>query len=134
MHHRVSKVCRGLSHEFGVVRLYRTFSLYSVTGETRSAGCLGKSSGWFKHSEHQRTYSNHNITELARCGGSMRFDVLVSLNLIQLDSKVCRGLSQEFGVVQLYRTFSSYSVTYANSKIEKVRYSRTSPNSCDKSL
>ena len=64
----------------------------------------------------------------------MRFDVLVSLNLIQLDSKVCRGLSHEFGVVQLYRTFSSYFVTYANSKLEKVRYSRTSPNSGDKSL
>ena len=64
----------------------------------------------------------------------MRFDVLVSLNLIQLDSKVCRGLSHEFGVVQLYRTFSSYIVTSANSKREKVRYSRTSPNSCDKSL
>ena len=48
--------------------MVRTFSLYSVTGETRSAGCLGKSSGWFKHSEPQRTYSNHNITELARCG------------------------------------------------------------------
>ena len=84
MHHRVSKVCRGLSHEFGVVRLYRTFSLYSVTGETRRAGCLGNSSGWFKHIEPQRTYSNHpprtytnhpprtytnhNITERARCG------------------------------------------------------------------
>ena len=51
-----------------MVRLYRTFSLYFVTGETRSAGCLGKRSGWFKHSEPQRTYSNHNITELARCG------------------------------------------------------------------
>ena len=42
-----------------MVRLYRTFSLYIVTGETRSAGCLGKRSGWFKHSEPQRTYSNH---------------------------------------------------------------------------
>ena len=68
LHHRASKVCRGFSQEFGVVRLYRTFSLYIVTGETRSAGCLGNSSGWFKHSEPHRTYSNHNITELARCG------------------------------------------------------------------
>ena len=32
-HHRNSKVCRGLSHEFGVVRLYRTFTMYIVTGE-----------------------------------------------------------------------------------------------------
>ena len=67
-HHRDSKVCRGLSHEFGVVRLYRTFSMYIVTGETRSAGCLCTSSGWFKHIEPHRTYSNHNITEIARCG------------------------------------------------------------------
>ena len=66
--HRVSKVWRGLSQEFGVVRLYRPFSIYSVTGETRSAGCLSTSSGWFKHSEPQRTYSNHNITERTRCG------------------------------------------------------------------
>ena len=81
LHHRDSKVCRGLSHEFGVVRLYRTFSMYSVTGETRSAGFLctssgrylcpssgGKSSGWFKHIEPPRTYSNHIIKEIARCG------------------------------------------------------------------
>ena len=67
-HHRDSKVWRGLSHEFGVVRLYRTFSIYSVAGETRSAGCLCNSSGWFKHSEPHRTYSNHNSTEIARCG------------------------------------------------------------------
>ena len=59
-----------LSHlqAFGVVRLYQTFSMYSVTGETRSAGCFCKSSGWFKHIEPHRTYSNHNITEIARCG------------------------------------------------------------------
>ena len=67
-HHRASKVCRGFSHEFGVVRLYRTCSMYLGTGETRSAGCFCKSSGWFKHSEPPRTYANHNITELARCG------------------------------------------------------------------
>ena len=67
-HHRDSKVCRGLSHEFGVVRLYRTFSIYIIAGETRCAGCLCTSSGWFKHIEPHRTYSNHNITEIARCG------------------------------------------------------------------
>ena len=37
-HHRDSKVCRGLSHEFGVVRLYRTFSIYIFRGEARCAG------------------------------------------------------------------------------------------------
>ena len=67
-HHRASKVCRGFSHEIGVVRLYRTFSMYLVTGETRRAGCLCNSSGWFKHIEPPRTYANYNITELARCG------------------------------------------------------------------
>ena len=62
---RGNKVCRVpyalvrgrvLSHEFGVVRLYRTFSIYIV------ARC----SGWFKHIEPYRTFSNHIITEIAR--------------------------------------------------------------------
>ena len=35
-HHRDSKVWRVLSQEFGVVRLYRTFSIYIVTGEMKS--------------------------------------------------------------------------------------------------
>ena len=50
-HFRDSKVCRVLSHEFGVVRLYRTFSIHIVTGETRCAGCLCTSAGRFKHIE-----------------------------------------------------------------------------------
>ena len=66
-HYRDSKVCRVLSLEFGVVGPYRTFSVYIVTGETRSAGCLCTSSGWFKHIEHYRTFSNHIITEIERC-------------------------------------------------------------------
>ena len=32
-HYRDSKVCRVLSHEFGVVRPYRTFSVYIVQGK-----------------------------------------------------------------------------------------------------
>ena len=55
-HHRKSKVYRGLSHEFGVVRLYRTFTMYVVTGETR-----------FKHREPHRTFTNDILTELTRC-------------------------------------------------------------------
>ena len=52
-----SKVCRVLSHEFGVVRLYRTFSNYIFTWETRCvAGCLCTSSGWFKRIEPPRTF------------------------------------------------------------------------------
>ena len=66
-HSRDSKVCRVLSHEFGVVRLNRTFSIYIVTGETRCAGCVCTRSGWFKHIEARRTFSNHIITEIARC-------------------------------------------------------------------
>ena len=66
-HYKDSKVCRVLSHEFGVVRLYRTFSIYIGTGETRYAGCLCTSSGWFKHIEPRRTFSNHIITKIARC-------------------------------------------------------------------
>ena len=62
-----TKVWRVLSLEFGEVRLYRTFSSYIVTGETRCAGCLCPRSVWFKHSEPPRTFSNHLITELARC-------------------------------------------------------------------
>ena len=65
--HRVSKVWRGLLREFGVVRLYGTFSIYILAGETRCAGCFCTSSGWFKHSEPHPTYTNHFITELARC-------------------------------------------------------------------
>ena len=63
-------MCRVLVHassEFGVVRLYRTFSSYSVTGETRCAGCSGTRSGWFKDIEPPRTFSNHIIAEITRC-------------------------------------------------------------------
>ena len=37
-HCRDSKVCGVLSHEFGVVPMYRTFSNYIFTAETRCAG------------------------------------------------------------------------------------------------
>ena len=66
-HYRESKVFRVLSHEFGVVRLYRTFSIHIVTGESRCEGCLCTSLGWFKHIEPRRTFSNYIITEIARC-------------------------------------------------------------------
>ena len=63
-HHRDSKVCRVLAHEF---RLCRTFSNFNCTGEARCAGCFCTSSGWFKYIEPPRTLSNHIITERARC-------------------------------------------------------------------
>ena len=61
---RDRKVCRVLPHEFGVVRLCRTFSIYIFTGETRFAGFLCICSGWFKRIEPPRTSSNHIITEI----------------------------------------------------------------------
>ena len=107
-------------------------------------------SGWFKHIEPRRTFSNHIITETARCvefchmssgwfdctepslstslqrqqgmqGVVHLFGVVqahrTSSNLLEphhyRDSKVCRVLSHEFGVVRLYRTFSIYIVTEA---------------------
>ena len=89
-HHRESKVWRVLSHEVGEVRLYRTFSLYSVTGETRCAGCL---------------------CPRAVCVQAPR----TSANLLEPHhyraSQVCGVLSPVFGVVRLYRTMSSYLVT-----------------------
>ena len=60
---RDSKVYKFVLYEFGVVRLYRTFSIYIVIGETSCAGCLCTSSGWFKHTEPLRTFSNYILTE-----------------------------------------------------------------------
>ena len=57
-----------LAHVVSEVQLYRTFSNYLVTWETRCAGCLGTSLEWFKHSEPPQTFSNHSSTEKARCG------------------------------------------------------------------
>ena len=128
-----SKVCRVLSHEFWVVRLYRTFSSYIVAEETRSAGCLCTCSGWFKHIEH-RTFQNHIITEIAKCVefchmSSGWFDTepcRVLMHEPEIASlctsfkhieephhyrDVCRVLSHEFWVVRPYRTFSIYIVT-----------------------
>ena len=117
-HYRDRKVCRVLSHEFGVVRPYRTFSVYIVTGETRSAGCLCTSLWWFKHIEPYRTFSNHIITEIARCvefchmsfrGGS------TVPNLLYLHryrcNKVCRVLCTCWGYIESPRTFSNHIIT-----------------------
>ena len=117
-HYRDRKVCRVLSHEFGVVRPYRTFSVYIVTGETRSAGWLCTSLWWFKHIEPYRTFSNHIITEIARCvefchmsfrGGS------TVPNLLYLHryrcNKVCRVLCTCWGYIEYPRTFSNHIIT-----------------------
>ena len=113
-----------MSPEFGVVRLYRTFSLYLVTGETRSAGCLCNSSGWFKHSEPHRTYSNHNITELARCGevchmSSGWFDCTEPSLATAVQGKqgvqgayaLVRGGSSTSNLIEPHRTYSNHNIT-----------------------
>ena len=49
----------------------RTYTLLSITELARCVGCLGTSSGWFKHLEPLRTYTSLTITELARCVGCL---------------------------------------------------------------
>ena len=113
---RDSKVCRVLSHEFGVVRMYRTFSIYIVTGETRCAGCFCISSGWFKHIEPRRTFSNHIITEIARCVefchmSSGWFDCTEpSLSTSLQGKQGMQGVMHLFGVVQAHQT-SNHIIT-----------------------
>ena len=58
--------CRILSHEVGVVRLNLLYlHRYRVNKVCR---LLMTSSGWFKHTQPLRTFSNHVIAEIARCG------------------------------------------------------------------
>ena len=64
--HRDSKVYRLLSHKFGMVRLDRTFSNYSLQGIQGVQGAICTSSARFNHSEPHRTFSNYILTELAR--------------------------------------------------------------------
>ena len=126
-----SKVCRVLSHEFGVVRLYRTFSIYIVTGETRHAGCLCTSlRGCYRGSNHRSLQEIAKCVEFCRMSSGWFHCTEPSLShtgetcrvLMHLfgvvpephhyrDSKLCRVLSHEFGVVRPYRTFSVYIVT-----------------------
>ena len=114
---RDSKVCRVLSHEFGVVRLYRTFSTYLVTGETRFAGCLCTSSGWFKRIEPPRTFSDHIMTELAgrgevfhmhsRCPEPSRTTALQGKQGVQGARALVRGGSSASNLLEPSRTTSS---------------------------
>ena len=57
---RASKVYRLLSHEFGVVRLDRTFSNYISSG-VQGAICTS----WMRFKQH-RTFSNYLLTDIAR--------------------------------------------------------------------
>ena len=76
-----SKMCEVIPGTLlGPRTLYRTFSNYIFTGETRCTGCLCTCSGLFKRIKPSRTTHRR-------------------------DNKVCRVLSHEFGEVRLYQTF-----------------------------
>ena len=121
-------MCIVLSHEFGVVRLYRTFSIYIVAGETRCAGCSCTSSGWFKHIEPRGTISNHMIKEIARCVefchmSSDGFDCTEpSLSTSLHGQQGMQGVVHLFGVVQAHRTSSNLlePYHYKDSKVCRV--------------
>ena len=123
-HHRDKKECRVLPHEFGVVQLCRTFSIYIVTGETRHAGCLCTSSGWFKSIEPPRTFSNHIITEIRR---SVEFFHMSSgwFNCAEpsLSSSLQGKQGVVQGVVQEHRTSSNLLEPhhYRDSKVCRVQ-------------
>ena len=109
-----------------MVQPYRNFSLNIVKGETSCAGCLSTSSEWFKHIEPHRTYANHNITELARCGevchrSSGWFDCTEpSLSLQQARNfSVCRVVVHLFGVVQAHRTSSKTNTNHFSTEIAR---------------
>ena len=54
------------TNEFGVVRLYRTVTIYIVTGETRSAGCLCLTSA---HAQPPSTSCVKECVRFGSCSG-----------------------------------------------------------------
>ena len=90
------KVCRALSHEFRVVRPYRTSSTYIVTEATRYEALVRGGS------------RPANLVEPSQT------------TCFQRDT-VCRELSHEFRVVRPYRTSSTYSVTEATRYVALVQ-------------
>ena len=67
-----------------MVRLYRTYSIYSIAGETRCAGCLCTSSGWFKHIEPHRTYSPRLPHHHMECASALLWTQRTSSNLLKI--------------------------------------------------
>ena len=99
--YRDSKVCRVLSHEFGVVRpnllyphRYRGNKVCRVL--MHLFGVVPASSNFLKPYHYT-------------------------------DSKVCRVLSHEFGMVRLYRTFSIYIVTVLGQLHRQIFRIKTEP-------
>ena len=119
-HYRDSKVYRVHLHEFEVVRLDRTFSIYIITEIARFAGCLFACSGWFKHIKPRRTFSNHIITEIARYiefiyTSSRWFDwtelsLTTSLQEIGVQGAICT-CSGWFKHIEPRRTFPNNIIT-----------------------
>ena len=104
-----------------MVRLHRTFSIYIVTGETKCAGCLCTSFGVVQahrtssnllEPHHYRTEPSLSTSLQGKQGVQGAYALVrggsSTSNLLEphhyRDSKVCRVLSHEFGVVRLYRT------------------------------
>ena len=102
-----------------MVRPYRIFSVYIVTGETRSAGCLCTSSGWFKHIEPHRIFSNHITTEIVRCvefchmssGGFDCTEPSLSTSLQGQQGRVLCTCSGWFKHIEPCRTYSNHIIT-----------------------
>ena len=67
------KVCKVLTHVFGVVRLHWTFSKYTLMWQRKCAACLCPS---LRCIEPLRTCSNHIVAEIAR---------FFSMSLVWLD-------------------------------------------------
>ena len=65
------------------------------------------SSGWFKHSEPQRTYTNHTSTELARCVGCF-CTRLGGSSTSNLHEPHHHSFSR---VVQAQRTYTNHTIT-----------------------
>ena len=137
---RARKVCTVLSLEFRVVRLYQTFSSYSVTGERRCAGCLSPSSGWFKHSEPLRTFSNQLITEIARCvefcNMSSGWFQCTESSQHYYGSEVWEGNRTQVAALESVMLGGAKRILAGpvGLRLEKVRYSSTTPTSCERTL
>ena len=136
-----------------MVRLYRTFSNRIFTRGSRCVVYLYTCSRWFNHSEPPRTFSNHFSAEKARCAL-----VYHEFGVVRLYRTFSNHSSKWFDYAEPFRTtypqgdqsvYGTYTLvpggpTAANLLepsrplvkvwFEKVRYSRTTSNACDRPL
>ena len=130
-------LCHISSGWFKHIEPHRTTSKHMIADRARCVELCHISSGWFKHIEPHRTSSNHIelhqtfskriLLERARCVEFCHHykprtcpprwvqPQQTSSNILEplqcRESKVCRDLLHEFGVVRLYRTISNHIVT-----------------------